>query len=234
MRDAVWVHLQEVPLDYTRRRGPGRLLVRFISDTRAVQRLVSQGMVQLIQDVLFVIGAITVLTYLNLLVGLSTTLLLPLIVLVFWRINPRVQQASRDTRNRRTRLSGYLNARLTGLAVVKIHGRQREEAKHVRKLNHCCQPRRPPGCRRWATAGSLSGHRPRHHPHFGIGRRRGRCRKVERGVLGDVLCADRALGPSRPTNHYRQPNAPGGTDLCGTLGTDPRRRTRESARGGAP
>ena len=33
MRDAVWVHLQEVPLDYTRRRGPGRLLVRFISDT---------------------------------------------------------------------------------------------------------------------------------------------------------------------------------------------------------
>src|ERR671921_1123025 len=135
MRDAVWVHLQEVPLDYTRRRGPGRLLVRFISDTRAVQRLVSQGMVQLIQDVLFVIGAITVLTYLNLLVGLSTTLLLPLIVLVFWRINPRVQKASRDTRSRRTRLSAYMNERLTGLAAVKLHGRQREEAKRARKLN---------------------------------------------------------------------------------------------------
>ncbi|HET6661507.1 MAG TPA: ABC transporter ATP-binding protein [Rubrobacter sp.] len=154
MRDAVWVHLQEVPLDYTRRRGPGRLLVRFISDTRAVQRLVSQGMVQLIQDVLFVIGAITVLTYLNFLVGLSTTLLLPLIVLVFWRINPRVQQASRDTRNRRTRLSGYLNARLTGLAVVKIHGRQREEAKHVRKLNRNVASR---GARLAAAGGQLQG-----------------------------------------------------------------------------
>src|SRR5215216_3224213 len=56
MRDAVWVHLQEVPLEYTRWRGPGRLLVRFISDTKAVQRLVSQGMVQLVQDLLFVIG----------------------------------------------------------------------------------------------------------------------------------------------------------------------------------
>ncbi len=154
MRDAVWVHLQEVPLDYTRRRGPGRLLVRFISDTKAVQRLVSQGMVQLVQDVLFVIGAITVLTYLNLLVGLSTTLLLPLIALVFWRINPRVQQASRDTRNRRTRLSGYLNARLTGLAVVKIHGRQREEAKHVRKLNRNVASR---GARLAAAGGQLQG-----------------------------------------------------------------------------
>jgi ABC-type multidrug transport system fused ATPase/permease subunit len=135
MRDAVWVQLQELPLEYTRRRGPGRLLVRFISDTKAVQRLVSQGMVQLIQDVLVVIGVIAVLAYLNLLVGLGTTLLLPLIALVFWRINPRVQQASRDTRSRRTRLSAYLNERLTGLATVKIHGRQREEAKRAGKLN---------------------------------------------------------------------------------------------------
>src|ERR671921_328632 len=135
MRDALWAHLQKMPLEYTRRRGPGRLLVRFISDTKAVQRLVSQGMVQLIQDVLVVIGVIAVLTYLNLLVGLGTILLLPLIALIFWRINPRVQKASRDTRTRRTRLSAYMNERLTGLAAVKIHGRQREEAKRARKLN---------------------------------------------------------------------------------------------------
>jgi len=135
MRDALWVHLQQMPLEYTRRRGPGRLLVRFISDTKAVQRLVSQGMVQLIQDVLVVIGVIAVLTYLNLLVGLGTILLLPLVALIFWRMNPRVQKASRDTRTRRTRLSAYMNERLTGLAAVKIHGRQREEAKRARKLN---------------------------------------------------------------------------------------------------
>src|ERR687893_496216 len=167
MRDALWVHLQKLPLEFTRRRGPGRLLVRFISDTKAVQRLVSQGMVQLVQDVLVVVGVIAVLTYLNLLVGLGTTLLLPLIALVFWRINPRVQKASRDTRYRRTRLSAYMNERLTGLAAVKIHGRQR-----------------------------------------------GRCGKVECRVLGNVLCADRAVGPNHPTDHYLQPNAPGGADLC--------------------
>ena len=154
MRDAVWVHLQEVPLEYTRRRGPGRLLVRFLSDAKAVQRLVSQGMVQLVQDVLFVIGAIVVLMYLNLVVGLGTTLLLPLIALVFWRINPRVQQASRDTRNRRTRLSAHLNERLTGLAVVKIHGRQREEAKRTRKLNRNVASR---GARLAAAGGQLQG-----------------------------------------------------------------------------
>jgi subfamily B ATP-binding cassette protein MsbA len=154
MRDAVWIHLQEVPLDYTRRRGPGRLLVRFLSDAKAVQRLVSQGMVQLVQDVLFVIGAIAVLMYLNLLVGLGTALLLPLTALVFWRINPKVQKASRDTRYRRTLLSAHLNERLSGLAVVKIHGRQREEAKRTRKLNSKVASR---GARMAAAGAQLQG-----------------------------------------------------------------------------
>src|ERR687897_1450282 len=135
MRDALWVHLQKLPLEFTRRRGPGRLLVRFISDTKAVQRLVSQGLVQLVQDVLVVIGVIAVLTYLNLLVGLGTPLLLPLIALIFWRKNQRVKKASRDPRYRRPRLSAYMNERLMGLAAVKIHGRQREEAKRAGKLN---------------------------------------------------------------------------------------------------
>jgi subfamily B ATP-binding cassette protein MsbA len=143
-----------MPLEYTRRRGPGRLLVRFISDTKAVQRLVSQGMVQLVQDVLVVIGVTAVLTYLNLLVGLGTTLLLPLIALVFWRINPRVQQASRDTRYRRTRLSAYMNERLTGLAAVKMHGRQREEAKRAGKLNRKVASR---GGRLATAGGQLQG-----------------------------------------------------------------------------
>jgi ATP-binding cassette, subfamily B, multidrug efflux pump len=154
MRNAVWVHLQEVSLEYTRRRGPGRLLVRFLSDAKAVQRLVSQGMVQFVQDVLFVVGAIAVLTYLNLLVGLGTALLLPLTALVFWRINPRVQKASRDTRYRRTLLSAHLNERLTGLAVVKIHGRQREEAKRTRKLNSKVASR---GARLATAGGRLQG-----------------------------------------------------------------------------
>src|ERR687889_627510 len=93
MRDAVWVHLQEVPLDYTRRRGPGRLLVRFISDTKAVQRLVSQGMVQLIQDILVVIGVIAVLTYLNFLVGFGYFRPTPLHRFYLRRKNPRGKKA---------------------------------------------------------------------------------------------------------------------------------------------
>ena len=39
MREALWNHLQYLPVDYTRARGAGQLLLRFTSDARAVQRL---------------------------------------------------------------------------------------------------------------------------------------------------------------------------------------------------
>src|SRR5206468_6665937 len=51
MRDALWDHLQHLPLDYTRARGPGQLLLRFTGDARIVQRIVTNGVVQLSHDV---------------------------------------------------------------------------------------------------------------------------------------------------------------------------------------
>src|SRR5215218_1696409 len=46
LRQALWGHLQRLPLEYTERRGPGRLLLRFTSDARAVQRFVAEGLVR--------------------------------------------------------------------------------------------------------------------------------------------------------------------------------------------
>ncbi len=154
MRDAVWVHLQRLPLAYTRRRGPGRLLIRFISDARAVQRLVSRGIVQLVQDVLVLVGVLAVLLYLDLYMGLAVVALVPVVAVIFRIINPRLQQASRDMRRRRSRLSAHLNGRMKGLELVKAYGRQGEEGKRVRKLNRRVADH---GSRREAAGGLLLG-----------------------------------------------------------------------------
>lgn len=154
MRDAVWKHLQNLPLDYTRRRGPGRLLVRFISDARAVQRLVSRGIVQLAQDLLVVAGVLVVMVYLDWRMGLTVTMMVPVVAGIFWYLNPRLQQTSRDMRRRRTRLSAHLNGRIKGLDVVKSYGQQKDETRRVRRLNGRVADH---GTRREAAGGMLLG-----------------------------------------------------------------------------
>ncbi len=154
IRDAVWAHLQELPLEYSNHRGPGRLLVRFISDSRSIQRLVSRRIVEFAQDVLVVTGVMAVLVYINLFMGLAAILMLPLVGLIFWRLNPKLQKTSRDTRKRRTRLSARLYQRISGLSAVKAHGRQREETRYVEELNSKVASR---GSRQEVAGGKLLG-----------------------------------------------------------------------------
>ncbi|MGF1471225.1 MAG: ABC transporter ATP-binding protein [Rubrobacteraceae bacterium] len=154
MRSAVWSHLQRLPLEYTNRRGPGRLLVRFISDGKSVQRLVSRRLVQVVQDVLVVAGVLVALLFLNVRMGLAAILVLPLVALVFWRLNPKLQQASRATRRRRSRLSAYLGQRITGLSAIKAHGQHGREARRVEKLNRNIASR---GARQEKAGGKLLG-----------------------------------------------------------------------------
>ena len=154
MRSAVWSHLQRLPLEYTNRRGPGRLLVRFISDSKSVQRLVSRRLVQVIQDVLVVGGVLVALFFLNTRMALAAMLVLPLVALVFWWFNPKLQKASRDARRRKSRLSAHMGQRIVGLSEIKAHGQHGAEAKRVEKLNRKIASR---GGRQEKAGGKLLG-----------------------------------------------------------------------------
>ena len=154
MRDKLWEQLQKLPLNYTRRRGAGRLLLRLNADTRAIQRLVTDGIVQVSQDLLLLVGILTALLVINWRMGLVVLLVAPAYGLLFSYLNPRLQKTSRDFRSRRTRLSGLLNSRIGGMGVVKARGNQKAEMKRVKKINRAVARH---GTRREAADGWLRG-----------------------------------------------------------------------------
>ena len=135
LREALWNHLQHLPVDYTRARGAGQLLLRFTTDARAVQRLVTLGFVQVSQDILFACGVLAALVWLNPRMGAAMAVIVPLFGLIFWRLNPQLRHESRATRARRSRLSAYLEERLAGMAVVKAFVKQDAEAESVKELS---------------------------------------------------------------------------------------------------
>lgn len=154
MRDALWDHLQHLPLDYTRARGPGQLLLRFTGDARAIQRIVTNGVVQLSQDVLLGCGVLVAMALLNFRMTLAVAVILPLYAAIFRWLNPKLRHESRATRTRRSRLSSYLHDRLVGMVIVKAFVRQSKEAGNVQELNADIARR---AARRWRIDGQLQG-----------------------------------------------------------------------------
>jgi ABC-type multidrug transport system fused ATPase/permease subunit len=134
IRNRLWEHLQRVPMDYLRRRGPGRISLRFVSDTRMLQRLVTQGIVRASQDILLVVGITVALLLLNWRMALGVVLILPTYMIIFRWLNPKLRSASRATRRRRSRLAAYLNDRVMGMVAIKASVRHADENARLRNL----------------------------------------------------------------------------------------------------
>jgi subfamily B ATP-binding cassette protein MsbA len=135
MRQTLWQHIQGLPLAAVNRRGPGRLLVRFVSDARAVQRLVTDGLLNTTHEVFIGIILALALVTVNWRMGLVIVLLAPIFAWLFQRENPSLQEASRARRRRRSRMSAYLNERINGLTVIKALSRQSHEAAAFERVN---------------------------------------------------------------------------------------------------
>lgn len=135
LRTALWAHVQRLPLDYTRQRGSGRLLIRLVGDTRSVQRLVTFGLVRLTQDLLLCLAVLAVLALVNWRMALAVTLVLPVYGAIFYRQNPKLREASRAARRQRSKLSAYLDERIIGMAALKACVRQAAESERGQRLS---------------------------------------------------------------------------------------------------
>jgi ABC-type multidrug transport system fused ATPase/permease subunit len=154
IRTRLWEHLQDVPLDYVHRCGPGRLSLRFISDTRMLQRLIAQGIVQLAQDVLLLGAILAALMIINWRMTLGVALVMPVYIALFYRLNPSLRHASRAARRSRSRLAAYLHDRLEGMAVIKTYVRQTAEEHRLKRLARRLARN---GARRATQSGALQG-----------------------------------------------------------------------------
>ncbi len=154
IRATLWSRLQQAPLEYVRQRGAGRLSLRFISDTRMLQRLLAQGLVQGAQDIFFLALALIILGCLNwhMLIGVAP--LLPIYLIAFLRINPVLRKASRSARRQRSRLAAYLHDRFDGIAMVKAYMQYSSEERRLQRLTRRLARY---GSRRAVQSGRLQG-----------------------------------------------------------------------------
>jgi subfamily B ATP-binding cassette protein MsbA len=154
IRKRVWVQLQRLPVSYADRRGPGRLILRFVGDARAIQRMVGPGLVRLSQDVLVATGILVALALLNWRMSLAVLPLIPIQAAIFLYLNPRLRKESRARRRRRSRLSAYVSGRAGSLALAKASLAKPAEMDRFNAANRGIAAR---GTKLAATGGTILG-----------------------------------------------------------------------------
>jgi ABC-type multidrug transport system fused ATPase/permease subunit len=135
LRQAIFEHLQRLPISFYERRPAGVLISRMTNDVEALDTLVTDSVVTLFQGGLTLIGTLVILLSFDLRLALITFTMLPLIGIASLIFRIASADAYRRTRETIGAITGYLQESLSGVRVVRSFGQEGRHAQEFADLN---------------------------------------------------------------------------------------------------
>ena len=135
VRTRVYRHIQRQSLRFFDRNPIGKLITRTTSDVEALSDVLSAGIVVIMGD-LFRLIFITVFMFsLNWVLALVTLGVMPLMLWVTFWFKRKVRTQYRETRKQVARLNSFLQEHVTGMSIVQLFNREKEEMRRFGAIN---------------------------------------------------------------------------------------------------
>ncbi|MDQ6419533.1 ABC transporter ATP-binding protein [Paenibacillus sp. LHD-117] len=135
MRNRMFSHLSKLQTAYYDRNPVGRLVTRVAHDVEAVNQLYSQVIVNLAKELLLLGGIAGIMLVLNVKLALVSFAVIPLLVAVTFFFKGIIRDAQRVTRVMLSRLNSFLAESLSGMAIVQMFTREKQQLDDFAKLN---------------------------------------------------------------------------------------------------
>ncbi len=127
LRRDLFDHLQRLSLHFYSKERTGSIVSRLINDIQQAGNVVNGGVILVIMDAVQVLLALGLLFALSWQLALAVFGVLPLYVLTFRLFNHRVRNASRRVQSQISKISGTVQERLSGIALVKANAAEARE-----------------------------------------------------------------------------------------------------------
>jgi len=124
LRRDLFGHLEELSLRFYDARTTGELMSRLTNDVDAVNRVLSQGVIQLIASALALVGMIVVVLLLNVWLALATIAVMPLMLYFTVRMGRGTRRGFREVQGNLGRLNALTEETIAGVRVVQAFRRE--------------------------------------------------------------------------------------------------------------
>ncbi|MDM5327502.1 ABC transporter ATP-binding protein [Neobacillus sp. CF12] len=134
-RQAVFKHFSDMQMDFFRQNPIGRLVTRITHDVEALNQLYSQVIVNLVKEVLILIGIIALMLYMSVKLTLICFLVIPVIAVVTFYFKRVLRDTQRKLRTILSKLLSYLAENLSGMSVIQLFAREGKQLELFNELN---------------------------------------------------------------------------------------------------
>ena len=150
MRDALFAHVQKLPMDWHDQNQTGDIIQRCTSDVEVIRNFVVTQLLEVFRTVFLVVISFVMMLYMNVKLSLVVLAFVPVVVLysaVFYRL---IAKRFVDADEAEGELSTIVQENATGVRVVRAFGREKFEMDRFREKNEIF-------AKLWIRLGTLSG-----------------------------------------------------------------------------
>lgn len=135
IRQKLFKHMLSFRMKYFDQTPIGSLVTRLISDIEAIAEVFSSGMIEIIGDLLMLFFVIFIMFYSNWQLTLLTLIPIPLLLIATRIFANAMKKSFQQERLQVTRLSSFVQEHISGMAIVQLFSREKQEEKLFDEIN---------------------------------------------------------------------------------------------------
>ncbi len=135
LRVKIFSHIQKLSLKYFDKTPIGKIVTRVTNDVEALNELFSSGIVMVFSDIFIILWIFGFMFFMSWKLALITLSVLPVLFYATFLFRKKVRDAYRNERKFLSRLNSYMQEHITGINIVQIFGREKEEFKKFLGIN---------------------------------------------------------------------------------------------------
>ncbi|MGW8959637.1 ABC transporter ATP-binding protein [Paenibacillus sp. NPDC055715] len=129
LRKRLWHKILSLPIPYFDRNRSGDTMSRVTNDTSLIMNLITEYLVNLISNVIAIIGGIALLFYLDWVMTLIILTIVPLTALILFPVGRKMYRISKKQQDEMADLTSVLSQVIGEIRLVKAYGTESREAK---------------------------------------------------------------------------------------------------------
>jgi ATP-binding cassette, subfamily B, multidrug efflux pump len=136
LRTKIFTHVQKLALKYFDKTPIGRIVTRVTNDIDALEQMYSSGIVMVFSDVFIIIWILIFMFAMSWNLSLVSLSVLPLVIYGTFLFRKKVRETYRDVRFHLARLNSYMQEHVTGMNVVQIFTKEKDELNRFSNINN--------------------------------------------------------------------------------------------------
>lgn len=136
LRHDIFAHVERMPIQFFDKNPVGRLVTRVTSDVRAIDEMLSSGVITIIQDFILVVAIVVIMVLLDWKLALISYAILPFVILTIYIFKSKTRIIYREVRKQLAALNSTLAEHIAGVKIIQLfnqYSRKRDEFTQINK-----------------------------------------------------------------------------------------------------